>query len=45
MASEAAENLRKTMEACEPYMKSDAVPIRPERLCVEVSKALPDDAV
>ncbi len=42
---EAAENLRKTMEAYEPYMKSDAVPIRPERLCVEVSKALPDDAV
>lgn len=29
----------------EPLRRSDAVPIRPERLCRELSAALPDDAV
>jgi acetolactate synthase-1/2/3 large subunit len=29
----------------EPMRKSDAVPIRPERLCAEITAVLPDDAV
>jgi len=29
----------------EPQAQSDAIPIRPERLCREISEALPDDAV
>lgn len=37
--------LKATLAAYEQYMKSDDAPIRPERLCVEISKALPDDAV
>lgn len=28
-----------------PFLTSDAVPIRPERLCAELSKHLPDDAI
>jgi acetolactate synthase I/II/III large subunit len=29
----------------EPRLRSDAVPLRPERLCSELSSALPDDAL
>jgi acetolactate synthase I/II/III large subunit len=29
----------------DPYLTSDAVPIRPERLCAELSKHVPDDAI
>ena len=29
----------------EPLMRSDAVPMRPERVCQELSEALPDDAI
>jgi len=44
--SERARDLRKQYElAVEPQYNSDAVPIRPERLCREISHALPDDAV
>ncbi|MCB2228230.1 MAG: thiamine pyrophosphate-binding protein [Desulfarculaceae bacterium] len=32
-------------EEVEPLMNSDARPIRPERLCREISKALPDDGI
>jgi acetolactate synthase-1/2/3 large subunit len=32
-------------EEIEPLRQSDAVPIRPERLCQELSAVLPDDAV
>ena len=28
-----------------PYLTSDAVPIRPERLCAELSRHVPDDAI
>jgi acetolactate synthase-1/2/3 large subunit len=28
-----------------PFLTSDAVPIRPERLCAELSKCVPDDAI
>lgn len=44
--SKRARDLRKQYElAVEPQYNSDAVPIRPERLCREISEALPDDAV
>ncbi len=44
--SERARDLRKQYElAVEPQYNSDAVPIRPERLCREISDALPADAV
>jgi len=44
--SEMARDLRKQYElAVEPQYNSDAVPIRPERLCREISEALPADAV
>ena len=29
----------------QPYLTSDAVPIRPERLCAELSRHVPDDAI
>lgn len=32
-------------EDVEPFRRSEAIPIRPERLCKELSEALPDDAV
>lgn len=32
-------------EEIEPLRSSDAVPIRPERLCKELGEALPDDAI
>jgi acetolactate synthase-1/2/3 large subunit len=30
---------------CRPALESDAVPIRPERICHELSRNLPDDAI
>ena len=44
--------LDETREICgewkakyDPYLTSDAVPIRPERLCAELSRHVPDDAI
>lgn len=37
--------VRTWSEEIEPLRQSDAVPIRPERLCRELSEALPDNAV
>lgn len=34
-----------TLNDYEPLLHSDETPIRPERLCYEISKAMPDDAV
>jgi acetolactate synthase-1/2/3 large subunit len=42
---EVAAYVADTYAAVEQYVKSDAAPIRPERLCAEISKALPDDGV
>jgi acetolactate synthase I/II/III large subunit len=37
--------LRAWREEFEPLVRSDAVPMRPERVCKELSEALPDDAI
>jgi len=37
--------LKKTMAEYEPFLTSESSPIRPERLCAEISRVLPDDAV
>jgi acetolactate synthase-1/2/3 large subunit len=41
----AQELLASWREEFEPLMRSDAVPMRPERVCRELSEALPDDAI
>ena len=43
--SRAQELVQVWREAHEPLLVSDAVPIRPERLCREITKILPSDAV
>lgn len=37
--------VRETLDEYEEKQNRDTLPIRPERLCMEISKALPDDAV
>lgn len=37
--------VKTTLEKYEEYRKSDVLPMRPERLCEEISKALPNNAV
>lgn len=37
--------VREWRESTAPQRQSDAVPMRPERLCAEISRALPHDAV
>ena len=37
--------LRQWREETEPHLRSNAVPIRPERLCHELTEFLPEDAV
>ncbi len=37
--------LRKWRGELQPALRSDAVPIRPERLCQEISEFLPEDAI
>jgi acetolactate synthase I/II/III large subunit len=41
----AQELVRAWREAIEPLRRSDELPIRPERLCWELTQALPEDAV
>jgi acetolactate synthase-1/2/3 large subunit len=41
----AREEVRRWRDAAKPYRESDAVPIRPERLCKAIEEALPDDAL
>jgi acetolactate synthase-1/2/3 large subunit len=41
----AQELLRQWQAALEPALRSEAVPIRPERLCREISEFLPEDAI
>ena len=36
---------REWVEKCKPLLESDAVPIRPERICHELSLHVPDDAI
>ena len=43
--AEARQLVARWREEHEPVLTSDAVPIRPERLCAEISEVLPDDAV
>ena len=43
--SHAQETLRKWRAEVAPQMESDAEPIRPERICKELSEALPENAV
>lgn len=44
-AAECKARLEETMAKYYDLMNSDSTPIYPERLCQEISKALPDDAV
>lgn len=37
--------VKKTLTAYAEYQQSEALPMRPERLCEEISKALPENAV
>ncbi|RPI07242.1 MAG: thiamine pyrophosphate-binding protein, partial [Zetaproteobacteria bacterium] len=41
----AQDALRQWREGIAPMLNSDAVPIRPERICREISEFLPDDAI
>lgn len=41
----AQDALRHWREGIAPMLNSDAVPIRPERICREISEFLPDDAI
>jgi len=40
-----ARDLRRVVFEVRPQLASDAVPIRPERMCGELTKNLPDDAI
>jgi len=42
---EVAGYVKSTMSEYEQLLTSDSTPIRPERLCAEISKVLPDDAI
>jgi acetolactate synthase-1/2/3 large subunit len=44
-ANQAAEAQAAWRREVAPLLASDAAPIRPERLCAEVARALPDDAI
>jgi acetolactate synthase I/II/III large subunit len=44
-AAHAQELLRQWRAALQPALHSDATPIRPERLCREISEFLPEDAI
>jgi acetolactate synthase-1/2/3 large subunit len=44
-AREARKAVRAWRDEVEPHRNSDAIPIRPERLCKEVEAFLPDDAL
>jgi len=43
--NQVSEYVQDTLKEYEAYQENDAMPMRPERLCAEISKALPDNGV
>lgn len=43
--AEVADYVKNTLSEYEKYQLSDSLPMRPERLCEEISQALPDNAI